>query len=239
MIAAVALMKWLQTQLSADQFAKLFKVFLVAVAGLVGTILISALALGKLQWSGRSLTLLIPTYASKYIPIVASVGEHQPTNWSGFYMALGPAMLFSPLGMYYSFQNLSSGFVFMIVYGVFATYFSGVMVRLLLTLAPASCFLSAVGISTFLDRVASMTRANAADDSAPSTNASAAAQAKQDEEYTGDTLKAISVKLRFVSPPKGMKTGLRPNEVPNAIGMLLIAICVSVPVAMKPLHFSN
>eukprot|EP01050_Picozoa_sp_SAG11_P022386 SAG11_NODE_4225_length_2003_cov_1.109244_3_plen_66_part_01 len=32
---------------------------------------------GKTQWSGRSLTLLDPTYASKYIPIIASVSEHQ------------------------------------------------------------------------------------------------------------------------------------------------------------------
>ena len=31
---------------------------------------------GKTQWSGRSMTLLDPTYAKKYIPIIASVSEH-------------------------------------------------------------------------------------------------------------------------------------------------------------------
>lgn len=31
---------------------------------------------GKSKWSGRSLTLLDPTYAKKYIPIIASVSEH-------------------------------------------------------------------------------------------------------------------------------------------------------------------
>ena len=43
--------------------------------------LISMQLMGKIQWSGRSLTLLDPTYASKYIPIIASVSEHQPTTW--------------------------------------------------------------------------------------------------------------------------------------------------------------
>lgn len=31
---------------------------------------------GNTKWSGRSMTLLDPTYAKKYIPIIASVSEH-------------------------------------------------------------------------------------------------------------------------------------------------------------------
>jgi len=31
---------------------------------------------GKTDWGGRSKTLLDPTYAKKYIPIIASVSEH-------------------------------------------------------------------------------------------------------------------------------------------------------------------
>jgi dolichyl-diphosphooligosaccharide--protein glycosyltransferase len=46
------------------------------------TALWSGLGAGKVQWTGRSLTLLDPTYATKYIPIIASVSEHQPTTWS-------------------------------------------------------------------------------------------------------------------------------------------------------------
>lgn len=225
---AVAFLKWLQTQLSAERFAKLLQMFLAAGIAIAAAALIAAFALGKLQWSGRSLTLLDPTYASKYIPIIASVGEHQPTVWSGFYLSLGPAMLLSPLGMYYSFQALDPGFMFMIVYSVFATYFSGIMVRLLLTLAPAACFLSAVGISEFLDRVASMARSNAVD---PAENAAKTTPGRTEEqdkkEYEGDTFKALSVKLRFATPPKDMKTSLRGSEVPSAIGLLLVAICVS------------
>jgi dolichyl-diphosphooligosaccharide--protein glycosyltransferase len=29
-------------------------------------------------------TLLDPTYAKKFIPIVASVSEHQPTTWASY-----------------------------------------------------------------------------------------------------------------------------------------------------------
>ena len=35
--------------------------------------------------AGRSLSLLDPTYASKYIPIIASVSEHQPPTWSSYF----------------------------------------------------------------------------------------------------------------------------------------------------------
>jgi dolichyl-diphosphooligosaccharide--protein glycosyltransferase len=34
--------------------------------------------------TGRFWTLLDPTYAKKYIPIIASVSEHQPTTWATY-----------------------------------------------------------------------------------------------------------------------------------------------------------
>ena len=37
---------------------------------------------------GRSLSLLDPTYASKYIPIIASVSEHQPPAWPAYFTDL-------------------------------------------------------------------------------------------------------------------------------------------------------
>lgn len=205
------------------------------------------MALGKLQWSGRSLTLLDPTYASKYIPIIASVGEHQPTTWAAFYFSLGPTMLFVPLGVYYSFQTPNSGSIFMIVYSVFAFYFAGVMVRLLLTLAPAACFLSAVGISTFLNKVSILLRSG--EDSKPAEPTSVAAEStsslkrrkftkvpatnkkttpaettpadKKDE----DTTSILAATLRFESTPPMNTKG--PNKVSRAIGLLLVACCVS------------
>lgn len=38
--------------------------------------------------TGRSLSLLDPTYASKYIPIIASVSEHQPPAWPSYFTDL-------------------------------------------------------------------------------------------------------------------------------------------------------
>ena len=35
--------------------------------------------------AGRSLSLLDPTYASKYIPIIASVSEHQSPAWPAYF----------------------------------------------------------------------------------------------------------------------------------------------------------
>jgi dolichyl-diphosphooligosaccharide---protein glycosyltransferase len=42
-----------------------------------GILLLALQLTGHTQWTGRSLTLLDPTYAKKFIPIIASVSEHQ------------------------------------------------------------------------------------------------------------------------------------------------------------------
>ncbi len=105
---------------------------------------------GKTYWQGRSLTLLDPTYASKYIPIIASVSEHQPTAWSNYIMDLHLMSFLAPVGLYYCFTRLTDASLFLGVYGILAVYFSGVMIRLLLVLAPAACCLAAVGASTII-----------------------------------------------------------------------------------------
>ena len=105
---------------------------------------------GKTAWSGRSMTLLDPTYASKYIPIIASVSEHQPTAWSNYVMDLFVLPFLAPVGMFYCFNRLSDGSLFLGVYGVLAVYFSGVMIRLLLVLAPAVCCLAGLGMSLLI-----------------------------------------------------------------------------------------
>lgn len=221
---------------------KVFRFCVTLGAGIVAIVLVVAFALGKFQWSGRSLTLLDPTYASKYIPIIASVGEHQPTSWSAFYMGLGPAMLFMPLGLYYCFEQLDSGSVFVIVYSGFAFYFSGIMVRLLLTLAPVACFLSAAGISTFSKRIAAMSKAPTAEESINS-----ASNQPGDSSLTSDARSALETRNRRVNgrPEEtsdfseilytiGGKLRLqkqksdpsKKSEVPRAIGVLLVALAI-------------
>ena len=112
--------------------------------------------IGKIQWSGRSLTLLDPTYASKYIPIIASVSEHQPTTWTSFFFDLHILVPLAPVGLFTLFSNITDGGIFVILYGTLAWYFAGVMVRLMLTLAPIACVLAAIGLSSILTRFAAL-----------------------------------------------------------------------------------
>ncbi|KAI9998391.1 hypothetical protein PInf_002778 [Phytophthora infestans] len=229
LLQAYAFMQWLSTQIPRDQFKVLLRTCVSVGVAIVGSGLLLALLLGKLQWSGRSLTLLDPTYASKYIPIIASVGEHQPTVWSAFYFSLGPAMLFIPLGVFYSFQRLDAAFLFMIIYSTFAFYFSGIMVRLLLTLAPAACYLSAVGASGFMHKIVEVTRRDPVEaeksEGTETNNAGDESMRRTGDEeeedstksHAGDILSALAAKLRF-QPDDGEK-----QRAPRGLQLLVLA----------------
>ena len=84
---------------------------------------------GDLSNAGRSLSLLDPTYASKYIPIIASVSEHQPPAWPSYFTDLHVASVLMPAGLIALFWPLTSASMFLILYACTAVYFSGVMVR--------------------------------------------------------------------------------------------------------------
>ena len=49
-----------------------------------------------------------------------------------------------------SLLRLTDHNIFIILYGVFAVYFAGVMVRLMLVLAPVMCILSGIAVSSSL-----------------------------------------------------------------------------------------
>lgn len=120
-----------------------------------GFIFILLTVSGATRFSGRSMTLLDPTYAKKYIPIIASVSEHQPTSWSSYFFDLQYLMVFMPVGFYYCLKhNVTYGKLFIGLYGVLATYFSCVMIRLMLVVAPAACILAAIGLSEILRKMA-------------------------------------------------------------------------------------
>ena len=98
--------------------------------------------------------LLDPTHAKKHIPIIASVSEHQPTTWASFFFDLHILTLLFPVGLYFCFKNLedskSDSLIFVILYGMLTVYFAGIMVRLMLVLAPIACIISAIGLSETL-----------------------------------------------------------------------------------------
>jgi dolichyl-diphosphooligosaccharide--protein glycosyltransferase len=56
-----------------------------------------------------------------------------------------------PAGVVLCFHQLRDEHVFVIIYAVMASYFAGVMVRLMLTLTPVVCVASAVAFSSLLD----------------------------------------------------------------------------------------
>ena len=119
----------------------------VSVASMVFVYLSASPTFG---WSGRSLTLIDPTYASKYIPIIASVAEHRPPTWNQYWQDFHVAIIFMPAGIVLSFFPMTDASLFLIIYGVTSVWFSGMMMRLMLVLGPAGCFLGAIGLSELL-----------------------------------------------------------------------------------------
>ncbi|KAK6151837.1 hypothetical protein DH2020_014472 [Rehmannia glutinosa] len=122
------------------------------VCGAVLAVLIALVASSPTKgWSGRSLSLLDPTYASKYIPIIASVSEHQPPTWPSYFMDINVLAFLVPAGIIACFLPLSDASSFAVLYIVTSVYFSGVMVRLMLVLAPAACIMSGIALSEAFD----------------------------------------------------------------------------------------
>ncbi|KAL3744906.1 hypothetical protein ACJRO7_014076 [Eucalyptus globulus] len=154
-IHVVALVYYIKGILSPKMFK--VAVTLVLSAGLVVCFAVVAILIAlvasspTMGWSGRSLSLLDPTYASKYIPIIASVSEHQPPTWPSYFMDINVLAFLVPAGIIACFLPLSDASSFVVLYIVTSVYFSGVMVRLMLVLAPAACILSGIALSEAFD----------------------------------------------------------------------------------------
>ncbi|XP_012274397.1 dolichyl-diphosphooligosaccharide--protein glycosyltransferase subunit STT3A [Orussus abietinus] len=146
-----ALVDYLRSKMSQEDFELLFRgliVSMVTVFLALGAILMLT---GKISpWTGRFYSLLDPSYAKNHIPIIASVSEHQPTSWSSFYFDLQILVFLFPAGLYFCFSKLTDANIFLILYGVTSLYFAGVMVRLMLVLAPVMCILGGIAASTLL-----------------------------------------------------------------------------------------
>ena len=126
--------------------------FAVAVGGLVLLTVSGVIA----PWTGRFYSLWDTGYAKIHIPIIASVSEHQPTAWPAFFFDLNLLIWLFPAGVYMCFRELKDEHVFVVIYAVLASYFAGVMVRLMLTLTPVVCIASALALSSILDTFLSL-----------------------------------------------------------------------------------
>lgn len=152
LLQIVAFVNYVRSFVSEKQFQILFQAFIVVAAAIMFVVLVLATMTGVVApWTGRFYSLWDTGYAKKYIPIIASVSEHQPTAWPSFIFDLHFLIAVFPAGVYFCFRRLKDEHVFVIVYAVTAAYFSGVMVRLMLTLTPIVCVASAVAVSEVLD----------------------------------------------------------------------------------------
>ncbi|KAJ7065328.1 oligosaccharyl transferase STT3 subunit [Mycena amicta] len=152
LLQIVAFTQLVRSHVSSKQFQDLLFVAAISIGVLGAVGIIGLTYTGKIApWTGRFYSLWDTGYAKKHIPIIASVSEHQPTAWPSFFMDLQFLIFLFPAGVVLCFQRLRDEHVFVIIYAVMASYFAGVMVRLMLTLTPVVCVASAVAFSTLLD----------------------------------------------------------------------------------------
>lgn len=152
LIQIVAFGNFVKSQVSGKKFkvvmiVSLLIIFAVGIAGLFALTYAGFIA----PWTGRFYSLWDTNYAKIHIPIIASVSEHQPVAWPSFFMDTHFLIWLFPAGVFLLFMDLKDEHVFVIAYSVLCSYFTGVMVRLMLTLTPIICVSAAVALSKLFD----------------------------------------------------------------------------------------
>ncbi|PYH77799.1 STT3 subunit of Oligosaccharyl transferase [Aspergillus uvarum CBS 121591] len=152
LLQLVAFADFVRGFIPGKHFQRLLTTMIIVVFGLAFVGLVVLTVSGVIApWSGRFYSLWDTGYAKIHIPIIASVSEHQPTAWPAFFFDLNFLIWLFPAGVYMCFRDLKDEHVFVIIYSVLASYFAGVMVRLMLTLTPIVCVAAALALSTILD----------------------------------------------------------------------------------------
>ncbi|KAL3317093.1 Dolichyl-diphosphooligosaccharide--protein glycosyltransferase subunit stt3b [Cichlidogyrus casuarinus] len=152
LLQGVALYFYLKNRVSASKLKGLLSLLVLSFAGLVFLAVVGLTYAGIIApWSGRFYSLWDTGYAKIHIPIISSVSEHQPTSWTSYFFDLHVLVCVFPAGVWFCFKNLTDERVFIVLYAIFASYFSGVMVRLILTLTPIVCVFAAIAFSRFFE----------------------------------------------------------------------------------------
>ena len=137
-----------------------------------------------------------------------------------------------PAGVILCFRELRDEHVFVIIYAVVASYFAGVMVRLMLTLTPVVCVAAAVAFSSLLDTYIDPTEPEVQDaapatdaDSAPADPSAPSKKAKKAAATESSLASGIAAAIDPKSKPRGI-FGLdtRALVVFNALGMLFFFV---------------
>jgi dolichyl-diphosphooligosaccharide--protein glycosyltransferase len=116
-----------------------------------------------------------------------------------------------PAGVVLCFRELRDEHIFVIIYSVMASYFAGVMVRLILTLTPVVCVASAIALSTLIDTFVDPFEPPAEDESQKNTTAGAGST-------NGPPTATTSKKAK-----KAAAAAATPPAVPGALGDLITA----------------
>jgi dolichyl-diphosphooligosaccharide--protein glycosyltransferase len=215
LLQIIAFSQLIRSHLPSKQFKTVVLGSVISI-GLLGTAAIVTLTVrGSIApWTGRFYSMWDTGYAKKYIPIIASVSEHQPTAWPSFFMDLQFLIFLFPAGVVYCFKQLRDEHLFVIIYAVVASYFAGVMVRLMLTLTPIVCVAAAVALSelldTYIDPQEPDASAEVSDVPAPSDNASAATPSKKVKKAAAAASAAPS------NPISDLVTGSAPSKTKKA-----------------------
>lgn len=152
LLQLVAFVDLVRSHVPSREFRILLRLGLVGFFGLALAALVGMTYMGYIApWGGRFYSLWDTGYAKKHIPIIASVSEHQPPAWPAFFFDLHMLIFLFPAGVYLLFREMRDEHVFVVIYGVLASYFASVMVRLMLTLTPIVCVAGAVALSSLLD----------------------------------------------------------------------------------------
>ncbi|KAH8820377.1 glycosyltransferase family 66 protein [Xylogone sp. PMI_703] len=174
LLQLIGFVEFVRSSVPSRQFATILRafvvtVFLVALGGLVLLTVSGVIA----PWTGRFYSLWDTGYAKIHIPIIASVSEHQPTAWPAFFFDLNLLIWLFPAGVYLCFLDLSDQQVFIVVYSILASYFAGVMVRLMLTLTPIVCVAAALATSQILDTYLKIDSPEVPDEASSGSNTAA------------------------------------------------------------------
>jgi len=144
---------YIRINIAEDVLRSITRLFTLGVVLLFILLLVALTTSGSTKFTGRALTLIDPSYAKDHMPLIASVAEHAPSIWLNYFMDINYIIVLVPTGFYYCLvHKITHGKLFIGMYGVFAVYFSCVMSRLLLVLAPACCVIAGISMSHLVSK---------------------------------------------------------------------------------------
>ncbi|KAG7235481.1 hypothetical protein INR49_002616, partial [Caranx melampygus] len=129
---------------------------------------------------------------------------------------VGASTLSGTLGLWFCIKNINDERVFVALYAISAVYFAGVMVRLMLTLTPVVCMLSAVAFSSVFEHYLG--------DDMKRQSPPAEDSSDEDDRKNASNLYDKAGKVRkHVSEPEKAEEGLGPN-IKSIVTMLMLML---------------